>query len=45
MRKTALLLGLLAIVSPSMQLLAEPAWLQDWDTRYPQFDAAAKPRP
>lgn len=23
------------IVSPTMQLLAEPSWLQDWDERYP----------
>jgi glyoxylase-like metal-dependent hydrolase (beta-lactamase superfamily II) len=23
------------LVSPTLQLLAEPAWLQDWDTRYP----------
>jgi glyoxylase-like metal-dependent hydrolase (beta-lactamase superfamily II) len=25
------------LVSPTIQLLAEPAWLQDWDARYPQF--------
>jgi glyoxylase-like metal-dependent hydrolase (beta-lactamase superfamily II) len=31
------------LVSPTLQLLAEPAWLQDWDTRYPQFETAAKP--
>jgi hydroxyacylglutathione hydrolase len=24
-------------VSPTMELLAEPAWLQEWDARYPQF--------
>lgn len=24
-------------VSPTMELLAEPAWLQDWDARYPQL--------
>jgi glyoxylase-like metal-dependent hydrolase (beta-lactamase superfamily II) len=25
------------LVSPTMQLLAEPAWLQDWAARYPQY--------
>jgi len=25
------------IVNPAMQLLAEPAWLQDWDARYPDL--------
>ncbi len=25
------------IVSPTMQILAEPSWLQDWGARYPEF--------
>lgn len=29
------------LVSPGMQLLAEPAWLQDWGARYPQYGPAA----
>lgn len=26
-------------VSPTMELLAEPAWLQDWDPRFPRLDS------
>ena len=29
-------------VSVTVELLAEPAWLQDWDRRYPQFGPAAE---
>ena len=25
------------IVNPAMQLLAEPAWLQNWDARYSEL--------
>jgi glyoxylase-like metal-dependent hydrolase (beta-lactamase superfamily II) len=25
------------LVSPTLQVLAEPAWLQDWEARYPQY--------
>jgi glyoxylase-like metal-dependent hydrolase (beta-lactamase superfamily II) len=25
------------LVSPTMQLSAEPAWLQDWEVRYPEY--------
>jgi glyoxylase-like metal-dependent hydrolase (beta-lactamase superfamily II) len=32
------------LVSPTMQLLAEPAWLQDWEARYPQYGPAADPQ-
>jgi hypothetical protein len=30
------------LVSPTLRLLAEPAWLKDWATRYPQYGPAAE---